>query len=267
MRRSNLFWGLVVLLLGLLLLLQNLGLLGAIRIWELFWPVLLVSAGIWVLWGALSKSKVERTHLEIPLEGARQAEVKLQYGAGRLEIGADALSAGSGGNLARGDFGGGVESTIGREGELLRATLKLPSHVFPTFWLPQGELDWTLFLCSEIPLSLTVECGAVDARLNLEGLLVKDLVYKSGASSNHILMPSRAGFTRAKIEVGAANLEVRIPQGVAARVKLTTGIGANSVNTARFPRNGNEYMSPDWETAENKIEIKIDGGVGSFSVQ
>ena len=35
----------------------------------------------------------------------------------------------------------------------------------------------------------------------------------------------------------------------------------------RFPFNGERYLSPDYETAENKVEIKIDSAVGSVSIR
>jgi hypothetical protein len=49
MRRNGVFWGGILILLGLLFLLDNLGIFS-VSVWSLFWPVLLIAFGVWVLW-------------------------------------------------------------------------------------------------------------------------------------------------------------------------------------------------------------------------
>lgn len=39
------------------------------------------------------------------------------------------------------------------------------------------------------------------------------------------------------------------------------------VDTRRFPRLGDLYQSPDYETAANKAEIKVEVAVGSVEVR
>jgi hypothetical protein len=39
------------------------------------------------------------------------------------------------------------------------------------------------------------------------------------------------------------------------------------VNKSRFPRVGGVYQSEDYATAENKVDIDIETGVGSISVR
>ena len=50
MIRGRVFWGLFVLLIGVLLLLDNLGYLPSVNIWGLIWPLFLIAAGGWILW-------------------------------------------------------------------------------------------------------------------------------------------------------------------------------------------------------------------------
>ena len=45
-RRSGLFWGLVLIILGALLLVQQY--LG-INVWQYFWPVMIVAFGLWLI--------------------------------------------------------------------------------------------------------------------------------------------------------------------------------------------------------------------------
>jgi hypothetical protein len=46
--RHHLFWPSVLILLGVYLLLQNLGLLDWVRA-EIFWPLVLIAIGVWLI--------------------------------------------------------------------------------------------------------------------------------------------------------------------------------------------------------------------------
>ena len=39
------------------------------------------------------------------------------------------------------------------------------------------------------------------------------------------------------------------------------------IDTSRFPRQGDYYVSPDFETAENRIELAIESDVGRVTVR
>ncbi len=79
-------------------------------------------------------------------------------------------------------------------------------------------------------------------------------------------MPRAAGATTIKAQAGAASLTIEIPTGVAARIRTRMALGSTQVDTARFPRGGAGYESPDYSTAPNRVEIDVQGGVGSLRV-
>ncbi len=43
-------------------------------------------------------------------------------------------------------------------------------------------------------------------------------------------------------------------------------LGSSQIDQVRFPVSGNGYESPDCATATNRIDIDVNGGVGSFRV-
>ena len=47
-RHRGLWWGGLLVVLGVYFLLQNLGLLNSLR-WDLVWPVILIALGVWIL--------------------------------------------------------------------------------------------------------------------------------------------------------------------------------------------------------------------------
>jgi predicted membrane protein len=264
MRKGTIFWGTIIILLGILLLINN---ITGIDIGKFFWPLVLILLGVWILWGVFAAPRsFETEEATIPLEGAGEARIHIGHGAGRLRVsggtGPDALLSGS--------FGGGLEQKVKREGNALDIKLNMrvsgAHFAVPWMWGPGRSLDWTVNLNEGIPLSLNVETGASDTRLDLSDLRVTDLRLQTGASSSEITLPESAGHTKAVIRSGAASVKVRVPDGVAARVKATGGMADISVNKSRFPRVGGVYQSEDYATAENKVDIDIETGVGSVSV-
>jgi hypothetical protein len=139
--------------------------------------------------------------------------------------------------------------------------------VFPIFWSPGYTLDWSFSLNRSVPITLEMETGANESRIDLSELMVTDLRLKSGASSTEVTLPANAGFTRVQISSGAAEMKVNVPTGVAARVRYRGGLSSINVDPNRFPRFGDVYQSADYDTAPNKAEIDVEMGVGSVTIR
>jgi hypothetical protein len=261
MVRGRIFWGLVVLLVGILLLLDNLGYFPGVNIWGLIWPVFLIALGGWILWNYFSKGSRQVEHVTIPTEGAQRARIRFQHGAGRIDISAGTSQE----SLIEGDFGGGVDVSKHQSDVGVEIRLKVPGNIFAFDWSPGQSLDWSMRLNRDIPLTLSLETGASESRLDLSDLRVTDLELRFGAGSTSLTLPTNAGFTRVVIGSGVASLNVIVPQGVAARIHSSGGLSNISVSD-RFARNGNLYQSPDYENAVNKAEMDIEMGVGSVSI-
>lgn len=236
---------------------------------KLILPAVLIVLGLWILWGILlGEPSAETKEVAIPLEGAAQAHVRIHHGAGRLRVAAGADP----GDLLTGEFAGGLDHRVKREGDTLDVAMRVPAgwgphFVVPWVWGPGRMLDWSLVLNGEVPLSLDLETGASDARLDLSNLRVTDLRLETGASATDVTMPAHAGYTRAVIRSGAASLAIRVPPGVAARIRVGGGLAGISVDRNRFPREGGMYRSQDYDTAPNKADVDVETGVGSINIR
>lgn len=264
MRTSSVFWGIVVLLAGLLLLGSNMGLLP-INSWAMIWPLFLIAAGLWFLVMPRLNRDADYPveHYTLPLEGASSATIKLEHGGGKLELRGADLS----GNLLDGTFAGGVEPRISRNSGEVQAFLSSKVHIvtgWPTF--SKGGLAWNIQLSREVPIELKVETGASETVMDLSDVKVSALKIETGASSTKVILPSNAGFTRVEASAGAAALEFTVPANVAARIKIESAITGKNINSARFPRTGDYYESAGYEQAINKVEIHIETGVGSIDI-
>jgi len=266
MRSGALFWGGTLIVIGILLTLDNLGILS-VNLWRIIWPLVLIALGLWILWGVLIGRPSFEEEVSIPLEHAARARVRVNHGAGRLRVDS---SAGAG-ELVMGTFGGGLDHQVRQEEDTLKLTMRVPAGVFPSLafpwmWGPGHALDWSFGLSSEIPLSLDFETGAGEARIDLTDLYVTDLRLQTGASATDLTLPANAGYTRVKIGAGAASVNIRVPSGVAARIRASGALAEIKVDRNRFPREGGVYQSSDYDTAPNKADVDVDTGVGSITI-
>jgi hypothetical protein len=262
MHSNRLFWGVAFVLLGIVLILNNLGLFGGLNIWEIIGPAFLIALGIWVLVRPYLRMNTAQA-VSVPLEMAARGAVKIEHGAGRLNI----RSGTAPGVLVEGTCGGGAEVNARRREDRLEVRLSLPGGSIPVFGVGPNGLDWDLGLSSEVPLSLEVNCGASENHLDLSGLRLNELKYSTGASSSVVTMPAAAGMTHAVMSSGAASVEVRVPEGVAARIRSHGGLATTSVDSTRFPHREGFYQSDDYDSAANKLDLDVETGLGSVNIK
>jgi len=60
---------------------------------------------------------------------------------------------------------------------------------------------------------------------------------------------------------------MRVPSGVAARIRASGGLAEIHVDRGRFPRAGGVYQSADYDTAPNRVDIDVEAGVGSVNIR
>lgn len=75
MNRNSLFWGVLILIVGSLLFLENIHVIPP----GVVWPTILIFLGLWVLLGRTLARTGTVDHLAIPLDGASEAEIILNH--------------------------------------------------------------------------------------------------------------------------------------------------------------------------------------------
>jgi hypothetical protein len=254
-----LVWPIAWIGLGFVLLMSTTGRLGLdpgdlISRW---WPLVPIGIGLWFLVASIwpgRQAAVEQ--LDLPVEGATQARVRIKFGAGQLAVGPAPA-----GRLVSGTFSGGV--AVAAHGPGAVDLEPDTAGGWPMFDRP---LEWRMGLTTELPVELLLETGAAKAVLDLEELQLRQLTIKTGASDTRLRLPRAAGSTIVRAETGAAALTVEVPMGVAAWIRTRMALGSTSVDETRFPRRPDGYASPDYETAANRVELDLQGGVGSIRI-
>ncbi len=287
-------FGIFLLFLGIIFLLQTLnvlpwGLWGTL--WR-FWPVLIIAAGlsillrrynpwlvsalilvllfaflgiaIWQHGSSLPAGETAKS-FSVPLNDLESAQIQINFTAGSLTIGS--LPATSP-NFVEADSGmrnGDMRASFQRQDSegILRLSTEQANR---RFW-DEDENRWEIQLTRAIPLTVDVQSAVGNLELNLSELKVTELQMDIDAGNYIVKMPSSAGVTRAYIKADIANIEVTIPEGVAAKLKIDTDLSALEVDESRFPRNGDYYISPDFERAKNRVELELDCDIGRVQVK
>jgi len=186
---------------------------------------------------------------------------------------------------------GTVEKTI---------TLRVDDHspnpdLFNQF-LDDADLDWFIGLTTAVPLQIEYSAGVGDVELDLSGLALTALGVDGGVGKVHIVLPATGDFYEVHINAGVgefsveieegANLElvldggigefrVEVPVGAAMRLEANPGIGSVSVPEWLRQASGGPgsagangvWETEDFESAESRILIRYDGGIGGLVVR
>ncbi len=304
-RQSGFGFAGVLILLGVFGLLWNFNVLPD-GYWGEFWtlwPLLLVAVGVnlvlsrqrawlgsvaalavvtgslvaaWVLAAANPSSPIltiieSNESISVTSDGAQSARLNLTVAAGELALtgGAPAgllLSGGSQGSVAEmTDRRVSVRTSDGRRTVDVRLNTDW-NFDFPPRRSGSSEGRWVLRHAEGIPTDIRVETGASDLDLDLRELNVQSLTVDGGAADIDVVLPANAGRTTAEFSIGAADLDITVPAGVAARIDVESGISSINVDETRFPKQGDRYVSPDFESAANRVTIKIEAGVSDITI-
>jgi len=251
-------WPVAWVVVGALLLLSTTGNLasGPGELVAEWWPLALVVLGVWFLVGAIVPRSGPSEALVLPIGTATEANVRIQYGAGELTTHPAAI-----GHLVDGQFVGGVSHRQDGPGrvELRQDT----TNGLPWF---DRRFAWDVGLTAELPLDLRVDGGATRMVLDLRELKLRNLELHTGASATRVLLPQAAGATAVRAESGAAELAFEVPVGVAARIRSRMVLGSTQIDQGRFPPTALGYESVDYASAQNRVDIDVQGGVGSLRV-
>lgn len=296
-RRGGLVGPTILIGLGVIFLLNNLNLLNW-GVWVALlrlWPVLLIAVGLDILFGRRSligslliagmlvlaiAAAVWSSHTGLlggvlltdqqinqPLDGASRAEIQLGHGVGTLRLGAMTEPEGLIAGTVTTEEGEQVTRDFSvRDGT---AYFKLVSERRPVVFWPSvgnsGNTLWDLRLNPATPLRLELDSGVGTTSANLTALQVTELTVNSGVGDINLTLPERGQVT-ARINGGIGKTAIVIPRGMAARIEVDSGLGRVNV-TGNYRHEDNRYISPDYATAANRVDLVISGGIGDIQVR
>lgn len=262
MNKGGVFWGSMLILLGMLFLLNSLGVLTA-GVWTIFWPIALILFGLSLLISAFGRSRNDAgvgngrdENLALQIKGFEEASIDLHIGEGYLVIESGAAPD----ELLSGFFHGGVEHELGQQGEKAIVVLRLPVD-----WQARDGCEWRLALNGDIPLMLNLHTGTSEVSANLADTHTRQISLHSDAGRVDLTLPA-AGETTASIEGGAGLISVCVPDRVAARIEGMAGVDNLNVDEQRFPRVESGRQSANYDEAANRVIIRVGFGAGEVKI-
>jgi hypothetical protein len=279
------FWPFLLIALGILLLLSNLGILDW-STWNMlwrFWPLVLVAVGIDVLIGGRSTAGTivsaflilvliglaagavyyadrlpvldrlsadtswQRSHVEQALDDYEFASVYIDWTSqpGYLDVLQDSD------NLLEGDLTYQGELVFEVDPKGSGADIQLDTRLinnwvsFPSS--PGANADWEVYLTPEIPLDLSLDTGSGSCHFDLSELTLEGLFLDSGSGSVQISLPEGQSY-QVRISSGSGSLQVDVPESSGIRVVLDSGSGSFNPGSGFSLVTGEQHGDGVWES-------------------
>jgi len=295
----RLFWPIILIGVGSILLLNNLGVITG-NPWNIIfqlWPVLLIALGLEILLGGstgwravvsallglalvggilwiliaqppipglnFGSSNLQTTNVSQPLNGVESARADLSFGAGTNKI--YALSDSN--NLIEGQLQtySSPNFSVSASGD--RATIVLsPGPVAIPIVIPAAtEEMWNVGLNSSVTYQLSLNVGVGQSNIDLTKLRISGGEIDGGVGTSELYLPGNGKY-RLAINGGVGTIRIYVPSNLAVRAEVDGGLGSfNRLPDMQEVRD-HVYETPGFSSAENAVTLIIDGGVGSISM-
>ncbi len=306
MKAGRVLTGTVFVLVGIILFLNNSGLLPW-AIWARLiqlWPVLIIAIGFRIAFprgilgllpsiiiilavlfavfspGYFSMDGGQRisvtTEQSLDVTTAN-GEFTFKLGASRVEIkslddydpqiGDDKLYVAELRHLER--YAPGIEYR--QEGNSAFVELTSPTtRGFSMPWFNRGGIslanDVELWINPAITWSFNIHVGASKVDMDLSEIPIESVDIATGASDIHIEFGAIASDMNAHIRAGASNVRVSAPRELGVKVLFESALSSNNLGNVGFTKRDNEYFSSNYDDADKVLTIEFSSGVSNFRV-
>ncbi len=290
MNANRLFWGVIIIIIGLLWLSTNLGIISGgfwSEIWRL-WPIIfviwgvsllfsqkglntvwlsvislilvlaIVSAFAWVYKGVKNESIITEVNEQIS-NSADNVVLDFKIGAAEfiLSDGAEKI------------LEGRVESNSGIDidNEIINKTQTISINQLPisNFLLnPNIKNRMELKTSAELPLRVNIDSGASKITMDLRQSILSELDIDSGATSAEIKIGDKSKAVKIVISSGASTFDIEVPLSHAIKVENKSGLSSNNFSAIGLSKSGENWLSSDYDQNENKIDIIFESGASSL---
>lgn len=263
-RGGSIFWAIILIAIGVIWLLGNLGILTFVSLSVMFrlWPLALIAVGLYMLIGRGSaaigaliglvtvgivlvlmfigpsiglagNATINESTYDVPLADTQTAAINLELSIGETTISVLNDSP----DLFRADVAhlGNLEfTTEGSSNKVI--TLAQADEInfnfpFASFFPGNDgpQLHWDIGLSPDVPLDLDINGGVGTADLNLSGLNLTGLDVDTGVGKFDLTLPTTAESYSATIHTGVGQMTITVPE-TAVTLDIESGVGQVDVD-------------------------------------
>jgi len=254
-RNPSVFWGGLLVIVGVLFLLANLNVLQNVT-WDVVWPVFLIALGVWLVAARIGPGGAS---LDVdssePREGLDKAKLEVAVGAGRLEVRAAPLDD----QLYRVHIehgGARPEVRLDRASGTLRISQRLD------WFMGARRLRIDVTLTDAIPWDVSCSTGAIRGDLDFSSAKLAGFTCRTGASTIDLSLGTPAANVPIRIEGGALRVSITRPAGVAVQVQASGA--AVQLRADGNPRQDGlgmrTWKSDGYDAAAARYDVTVSGG-------
>jgi hypothetical protein len=296
---GSILFGLILILLGILFLLQNAGVLNLEidRIWQL-WPLFIIAVGLSLMsvrgWlassitalfivGALSLAglvafgvltpgsdrattnktvEIERKNIAAS-ETTQNASISIKDGAGNITIRSSdtvpLVKASLESNVM--DLSQTSRTVNGRQSVEL-----IVENNDGRWWSGDFKNDLNVTLTESLPLSLAIDSGASNINANLTNVTLSRLDIDAGASNLDVMLGSKSDALNVEFDAGMSNIKFKVPKSSGIRLVIDSPM--SNLDIPELNKiNDDTYESANYSTADKKINFDGNMGMAKFSIE
>lgn len=273
------FWPVMLICVGMVWLLGNLGIISPVNWGGLFnlWPLLLIAIGLDItigrrmpIIGALialgtvaaalalmiampsqglrTSPTVKHDTFSQPLGNATAAKVDLSLSTMRTTI--SALEDSDKLINADLDYVGEIDFTM--QGDQVKDVHLGHSAPLGTWFMPSGDYRWQIGLSPRVPLDLKVDVSTGSSELNLSALKLKSLTIDASTGSMTLDLPASQQTYDVTINASTGAITMEIPRGAQVNMRLRMSTGSVTIHVL----------------ADAGVQLRVeDDGPGSVSMR
>jgi cell wall-active antibiotic response 4TMS protein YvqF len=253
-RGPSLFWGGVLVIVGVLFLLANTGVLENVD-WNYIWPVILIALGVWLILARIGPggATAEVDSAE-PREVLTKAKLEIAVGSGRIEVRSAAL----GDQLYKTHIehgGTAPEVKLDRANGIVRISQRLDWFAGARRVRVQAQVT------DAIPWEVSCSTGAIRGEFDFSATELTAFDCRTGASQIDLSLAAPKGNAPIRIEGGALTVNIVRPAGAAIRVVASGGavqIRADGVHLDGIGTR--DWHSQEFDAAVNGYDVSVQGG-------
>jgi hypothetical protein len=294
MSKGHLFRGAILIIVGALLLLANMGFINPLFWWHVvqLWPVILIALGIRLLakdssvgnllalimivsalgyagWVSQTTGPMELENFvrsEVMQDRVSQGKLIVNFGDGTIRFSGDTEY------FTQGKLDYYTNEPQWKYNQMdSSAELEISSenHKGIRFgWLPfnNATRTWDISLNQKPEWDITLNSGACSADIDLSQNNVKDFTLNTGASDIKVKFGLQQDTSNVKIRAGASNIEIFIPKDTGIRLSMSGALSSNNFEEIGLVKSGDVYTSAGYSEKSQRIEIDISAGVSNIKI-